>query len=172
MKFKFNVIDKGFLANPKAYFIQSLMAVVVVTILLFFVSSITQAAIVAALGASTFIVFAMPKSVPAQPRRLIGGHISGLISGIVCYYLLQTGPAGEYFENIDIIHWFPAAMAVGLSIFLMTVLNFEHPPAAGTALGIVTQEWTPGTIVLVISFVTGLAIIGFLLRKYLKNLVT
>jgi len=169
---KFKLLDRQFMSNPRPYFIQSLMAVIVVTILLYFVSSITQAAIVAALGASTFIVFAMPKSVPAQPRRLIGGHITGLVSGIVCYYLLQTGPAGTYFENIDIIHWFPAAMAVGLSIFFMTILNFEHPPAAGTALGIVTQEWTPGTIILVVSFVAGLAITGFLLRKYLKNLVT
>jgi len=167
---KFNLIDKSFCSNPKPYFVQSLIAVFVVMVLLYFVQAITQAAIVAALGASTFIVFAMPKMVTAQPRRVIGGHITGLISGIICYYALLTGPAGDYFQSIDIIHWFPAAMAVGLAIFLMTVFDFEHPPAAGTALGIVTAAWTWETVVFVIVFAAGLALAGFLLKKYLKNL--
>lgn len=167
---KFSLIDKEFLKHPRWYFLQSLMAVVAVTILLYFIQSITQAAIVAALGASTFIVFAMPQMVTARPRRLIGGHITGIVSGLVCYYGLQHGPFCDYFDCIDIMQWFPAAMAVGLSIFLMTIFNFEHPPAAGTALGIVTAPWTIYTIIFVISFAIGLALIGFILKKYLRNL--
>ena len=33
-------------------------------------------------------------------------------------------------------------LAVGLTIFLMTVFDMEHPPAAGTAFGIVTTGAT------------------------------
>ncbi|MBN2239964.1 MAG: HPP family protein [Dehalococcoidales bacterium] len=169
---RFRLIDKTFLAKPKRYILQSLLAVVVVTVLLYFVETITHAAIVAALGASTFIVFAMPKTVAAEPRRLIGGHIIGIISGLICYFALDTGPCHDFFTSIDIINWFPEAMAVGLSIFLMTIMNFEHPPAAGTALGIVTHEWTVSTIGFVVAFAVVLALIGFLLRKYLRNLST
>lgn len=169
---RFQLIDRTFLAHPKRYIFQSLLAVIAVMALLYFLEAFTHAAIVAALGATTFIVFAMPKTVAAEPRRLIGGHFVGIISGLICYFALHTGPLSHYFTTDEIIHWLPEALAVGLSIFLMTALNFEHPPAAGTALGIVTHEWTIQTILFIMIFSTSLALIGFLLRKYLKNLST
>lgn len=167
-----HLVDKTFLKKPKSYILQSLMAVIAVAVILFFVETMTHAAIVAALGASSFIVFAMPKTVAAEPRRLIGGHITGIICGLACYYSCYTGPAETFFCSSEIIHWLPAAFAVGLSILLMTVFNFEHPPAAGTALGIVTHEWTWQTIIFIVVFAVSLAIVGTLLKKYLKNLCT
>jgi CBS-domain-containing membrane protein len=167
-----HLVDKTFLKKPGSYIIQSLLAVIAVAVILYFVETITQAAIVAALGASSFIVFAMPKTVAAEPRRLIGGHITGIVCGLICYYGCYTNPTETFFNSNEIIHWLPAAFAVGLSIFLMTILNFEHPPAAGTALGIVAHEWTWETIVFIVAFAVSLAIIGVLLKKYLKNLCT
>lgn len=143
-----------------------------VAVILYFVEILTHAAIVAALGASTFIVFAMPRTVAAEPRRIIGGHITGIVCGMLGYYVCFNSPISGYFEYNEFIHWLPAALAVGLSIFLMTVFNFEHPPAAGTALGIVTHEWSHGAIIFVVVFAVCLSIIGFILRKYLKNLCT
>ena len=81
------IIDKSFKRAPKSYIIQSILAVVAVAVILYFVEVLTHAAIVAALGSSTFIVFAMPHSTPAQARKLIGGHIIGLICGTFCYLL-------------------------------------------------------------------------------------
>ena len=81
------LIDKSFKRAPKSYIMQSLLAVVAVAIILYFVEVLTHAAIVAALGASAFIVFAMPHSITAKSRRLIGGHIVGIISGTFCYYV-------------------------------------------------------------------------------------
>ena len=167
-----HLVDKTFLKKPGSYIIQSLLAVIAVAVILYFVETITQAAIVAALGASSFIVFAMPKTVAAEPRRLIGGHITGIVCGLVCYYGCYSSPTETFFNSNEIIHWLPAAFAVGLSIFLMTIFNFEHPPAAGTALGIVAHEWTWETIVFIVVFAISLAIIGILLKKYLKNLCT
>jgi CBS-domain-containing membrane protein len=114
-----HIIDKSFIKAPKKYIIQSLIAVAAVALILFFVETLTHAAIVAALGASSFIVFAMPHSITAQPRRLIGGHIVGLACGTLCHYALFTGPLGELVGNWGYMLWLAAALAVGLSIFVL-----------------------------------------------------
>ena len=137
-----HIIDKSLVRTPRNYIIQSLLATVAVAIILYFVNIFTEAAIVAALGASIFIVFAMPRSVTAQSRRLIGGHIVGLICGSICYYAFLTGPLRELAANWEFILWCACALSVGLSIFLMTITNTEHPPAAATALGIVAHGWS------------------------------
>ena len=98
-----HLVDKTFLKKPGSYIIQSLLAVIAVAVILYFVETITQAAIVAALGASSFIVFAMPKTVAAEPRRLIGGHITGIVCGLVCYYGCYTSPTETFFNSNEII---------------------------------------------------------------------
>ena len=167
-----HIIDRSFLKTPKQYIIQSLLAVAAVAIVLYFVEALTHAAIVAALGSSVFIVFAMPNTAAAEPRRLIGGHVTGLLCGLLCYFAFMTGPLAQFFEITEVIHWIPAALAVGLSIFLMTVFNFEHPPAAGTAIGIVTHEWSYMTIIFILVFAVSLTVVKILLKRYLKNLYT
>ena len=165
------IIDKSFTRAPKSYIVQSLLAIVALAIILTFVEVMTHAAIVAALGASTFIVFAMPHSITAQPRRLIGGHIVGMLCGFLCYYVFLTGPLEKLFGDTEFILWVAGALSVGLSIFLMTITNTEHPPAAGTALGIVAHEWSAQTIIFVLVFAISLAIVRRLLRRYLRDLV-
>jgi len=165
------IIDESFLKAPKNYIIQSLLAAVAMALILHFVGFLTRGAIVAALGSSTFIIFAMPNYIAAQPRRLIGGHIVGLLSGFICYYAFLTGPIGGIYESVESILWIAGALSVGLSIFLMTITQTEHAPAAGTALGIVAHEWTYQTIIFVLVFTVSLAIIKRLLRKFLVDLV-
>ncbi len=163
------IIDKSFIKNPKSYIIQSLLAVIAIAIILYFVEVLTHAAIVAALGSSTFVVFAMPHSISAQPRRLIGGHIIGLISGSIFYFAFLNGPFGELAANWEFISWGVYALAVGLSIFLMAITNTEHAPAAGTALGVVAG-WSYPIVVFVLASAVSLAIIRRLLRRYLRDL--
>ncbi|MFC1847199.1 HPP family protein [Chloroflexota bacterium] len=166
-----SIVDKSFHKVPKHYILQSLMATVTIAIILHFVGFLTRGAIVAALGASTFIVFAMPKAITAQPRRIIGGHVVGLLCGFICYYAFLTGPIGEITKDWEFVLWSAGAVAVGLSIFLMTLTNTEHPPAAGTALGIVAHEWTYETVIFVLVCAVILAVIGRLLKGYLRDLV-
>lgn len=165
-----HIIDKSFTRAPKSYIIQSLLATVAIVIILYFVEVLTHAAIVAALGASTFIVFAMPHSITAQPRRLIGGHAVGLLSGLLCYYVFFTSPLGELAANWEFLIWFACALSVGLSIFLMTITNSEHPPASATAVGIVAHGWSYQTVIFVLVCAIGLAIARRLLRRYLRDL--
>ncbi len=169
---KLRLIDESFLKAPKNYIIQSLLAVVVVATILSFVEAVTHAAIVAALGSSVFIVFAMPNTIAAEPRRIIGGHITGLISCVLCYSLFFSTSLAEIFNITGPWHWIPAALSVGLSLFLMAIFNFEHPPAASTALGIVAHEWSYRTIIFIVLFAISLAAIKILLKRYLKDLYT
>ena len=166
-----HVIDKSFVRAPKSYIIQSLLAVAVTALILYFVEVLTHAAIVAALGASTFIVFVMPHSITAQPRRLIGGHIIGLICGTLCYYIFLTGRLGEVAANWEFILWYACDLSVGLSIFLMAITNTEHPPAAATALGIVAHGWSYQVVIFVLACAIGLAVARRLLGSHLKDLV-
>ena len=55
-----HLIDKSFTKSPKSYIFQSLLAVIAVLIILTFVEVLTHAVIVAALGSSAFVIFAMP----------------------------------------------------------------------------------------------------------------
>lgn len=165
------IIDKSFKRAPKIFIIQSLLAVVTVAIILYFVEVLTHAAIVAALGASAFIVFAMPHTVTAQSRKLIGGHVVGLLCGTFCYYVFLTGPLGKLINGWEFTTLFVYALAVGLSIFLMAITNTEHPPAAGTALGIVGHAWSYQVVIFVLLFAVGLAVVRRLLGSRLKDLV-
>ncbi len=165
------IIDKSFKGTFKNYITQSLLATVALAIILYFVKVLTHAAIVASLGASTFIVFAMPHWVTARPRRLIGGHVVGILSGTICYYTFLTGPVGRLVTNWEFATLSVYALAVGLSLFLMALTNTEHPPAAGTALGIVVQPWSYQIVIFVLVSVISLAIIRRLLSRYLRDLI-
>ena len=58
-----------------------------VAVLLVFISN--REVVVASIGATAFIVFAMPKSIAASPHRIIGGHVIGLISGLLVALIPQ-----------------------------------------------------------------------------------
>jgi len=165
------IIDKTFKQSPKSFIIQSVLAVITVAIILYFVEVLTHAAIVAALGASAFVVFAMPRSITARSRSLIGGHIVGLLSGTVCHYVFLAGPLGKFINGAEFAVIFIYALAVGLAIFLMVITNTEHPPAAGTALGIVAHPWSHEIIIFVLAFAVGLAIVRKLFGSRLRDLV-
>ncbi len=165
-----HIIDRAFLRKPRYYIIQSLLATATVAVILYFVEVLTHAAIVAAIGSSAFIVFAIPHSITAQPRKLIGGHIVGLLSGTFCYYVFLSGSLGTLITGWEFTTLFIYALAVGLSIFLMAITNTEHPPAAGTALGVVAHVWSYQVVAFVLLAAIGLAIIRRLLRRYLRDL--
>ncbi|MFH1639451.1 MAG: HPP family protein [Chloroflexota bacterium] len=164
------LFDESFKKMPRNYVYQSLLATLTMTLILYFVRLMTHAVVVGALGSSTFVVFAMPHSTTAEPRRLIGGHIVGLLCGIACYYLFSTGFLGVMCQNIELVYLFGGALTVGLAIFLMTITNTEHPPAAGIALGVFINQWSPGIIAFILLFAVGISIVRKLLLKRLKNL--
>ena len=75
--------DKKFRKNVHKCVFQCVLATLTVLAVLVFLNVRTETAIIAALGASAFIVFTMPKTYSSDPRRLIGGYIVGIIVGII-----------------------------------------------------------------------------------------
>jgi len=87
-----------------------------------------MAVIIASIGATAFIVFAMPDNITAQARNVIGGHWLRLFYGIFVFFNSQ--PALIY-SIIGIIH-----LPVGATIFTMVETDTEHPLRPSTALGV------------------------------------
>ena len=162
-----NLIDKSFIRGPKHYLLQRLLAVVVIMVIFYF-EVIPHIVIAISLGGSAFIVFTMPSR--ATARKLVGGHIVGLICGSIFYFLFFAGPLAELTANERVITILAYALAVGLCIFLMTITNTEHTPAVSTALGIVADGWSYQIVLSVLLCAVSLAIIGRLLRNRLKDL--
>jgi len=115
---------KEFRDNWQYYLLQSILAAATIFCVLVYLQS-QEIVIVASIGASTFIVFAMPRSIPAKPRNLVGGQLSCILIGVLFHLLLPiVGVAPSLWASI----------AVGVAIFCMVVLDFEHPPATATTL--------------------------------------
>jgi len=77
--------------------------------------------LLASMGASGVILFALPQSPMARPWAVIGGHLLSAITGITCAALLRD------------IH-LAAAVAAGTSLLVMSLARCVHPPGGATAL--------------------------------------
>ena len=148
------------------YVFQSLLATASLFCVLIFLEQQGKEVIIASLGATAFIIFAMPDKITAQPRNVIGGHIVGLICGFAGYWTLSILPIPDQFIAKAGIH----AFSVGLAIFIMVVINTEHPPAAGTALGVALGGLDIRLVVTVLFFSIVFSGIRLLLRKHLRDL--
>ncbi len=152
-------------AHWRNYVFQSLLATASLFCVLIFLEQ-GEEVIIASLGATAFVVFALPNNITAQPRNVIGGHIVGLMCGFAGYWLLNLLPSPDHFIAKAGIH----AFAVGLSIFIMVIINTEHPPAAGTALGVAFGGLDLRLVLTVLFFSVVFSGIRLLLRKHLRDL--
>ncbi|MFW6414207.1 MAG: HPP family protein [Verrucomicrobiota bacterium] len=118
--------------------------------------------IAASLAATAFTVFTMPSSVIASSRNVIGGHMIGLTFGLALALVPHNAGASQ-----GIVY----ALAVGSSMFVMTVTNTEHPPAAGTALGVVIAGCTLRVVLGVVIGIGILSILHRVLKPLLRDLV-
>lgn len=79
---------------------------------------------------SIVMVMGSPEAPPAQPLRILGGHMVCAAAGIACTMLL----------GFDI--WI-AALAIGLAIAVMHLLDVFHPPAGISPIIIATSHASP-----------------------------
>ncbi|MEJ2179465.1 MAG: HPP family protein, partial [Gammaproteobacteria bacterium] len=80
--------------------------------------------VVASLGASAVLVFALPHVSVSQPWSLVGGQVVSAIVGVTCAMLIVDTSLA-------------ASVAVGGSILAMYYLRCVHPPGGATALAAV-----------------------------------
>lgn len=86
-----------------------------------FIDGAEAALLIASMGASAVLLFAVPHGAMSQPWAVIGGHLVSSLVGVTCaYFLGHNAPAG--------------AVAVGAAITAMYYLRCIHPPGGATAL--------------------------------------
>lgn len=152
-----NSIKSKFKKLWKYYILQSLLAATALFILVLILEK-QKIVLISAMGATSFIVFAMPTAASAQTRNVIGGHLVGLFAGAVFYFT-------------ELPYFLEYPLAVGLAIFIMVALDVEHPPAAGTALAVVINEVSLDAFITIMISVVVLSQCRYYLRHHLKNLV-
>lgn len=79
------------------------------------------AMIIASMGASAVLLFAVPHGALSQPWAVVGGNVVSALIGVTCAQMIGDPYLG-------------AAVAVGLSIAAMYYLRCLHPPGGATAL--------------------------------------
>jgi CBS-domain-containing membrane protein len=160
-------IDRKFGKTPLRYIIQCAVAGLVTMSFLSLLDLLTYRSVVAALGATTFMVFTMPHRVSSRARYVVGGYIMGAAGGVLCS-LAFAQPGGIYhIQSVFLL----GALAVGAAGLLMAATNTEHPPAAGLALGLVLSEWDFKTILYILGCVCFVSLIKHLLKRYLIDLL-
>ncbi len=164
-------LDPKFKDNAGKYFAQCTLAALVLFVVLQLLEASANAAIIGALGASSFIAFTMPHANVSRPRYLLGGYAVGLTVGVACFYAGRWAPL----ENVPLFRESGAevfaALAVGISILCMTITNLEHPPAAGVALGLALNFNMPRTLIVIVVGIVGLTIGKTLLKPLLIDLL-
>jgi len=154
-----------------SYLFQGFLAMASLAVFFVVEDAFAKASIVAAMGATSFTVFVIPHSPTAQPRRVIGGHTVGIAVGVLFWYLLTGTPLAPLAEANRYIFDVMAAGAVGLAVLAMAGSGTEHPPAAGTALGLVVHSWGYQTILFVVGGAVLLSAIRTLLAGRLEDLL-
>jgi len=77
--------------------------------------------IVAPVGASAVLVFAVPASPLAQPWPVAGGNLLSALTGLAVGHLIG-------------VPWLAASVAVGVAIAVMTYSRSLHPPGGASAI--------------------------------------
>ncbi|UCG35308.1 MAG: HPP family protein [Candidatus Omnitrophota bacterium] len=167
---RWEFIDKKFKENKKIYLLQSTLATITIFLILLFLDVLTHTAIIATLGATAFVVFAMPHSYISKMRVLKGGYIIGIIVGCLCSYAANSHIIAIN-GNEKIAYIIFGGLAVGIAIFLMVVTNTEHPPAAGMALGLVLNKWDYKTIIFIFLALTVMVLVKRALKSKLIDLI-
>jgi CBS-domain-containing membrane protein len=167
-----NIFDEKFKTHKVKYVLQCALATCSVFVVLLLLDILHDTAIIAALGASSFIAFTMPGAQVSRPKFLIGGYLFGILAGTFCHYLSVWLPLAQWHvaaqEFSDVLF---GALSVGLAIFLMVITDTEHPPAAGLALGFVLNDWNHFTVMVVVVGIVSLSILKTLLKPVLMDLL-
>ena len=166
-----HVLDQYIHSKWAHYVFQCGLAAVSLVFILLIGDTVFKTAIVVGIASSAFTVFVIPDSVAATPRKVIGGHfVAGVVAAVISLSIQLTGLDALSQDKgffIDIA----AAISVGVGIFVMVVTNTEHPPEAGTSLGLVFYgfDWT--SIVFILLSAILLSLVRVALRPKMINLL-
>ncbi len=98
----------------------------------------TKVILIASMGASAVLLFAVPHGPMSQPWNVIGGHVISALIGVLMYWTIG-----------DVV--IAGAFAAGLAITAMHYLGCLHPPGGASALipvisGAATDDYGLGLV--------------------------
>lgn len=135
-----------------------LMLLVLVVFRLFTLSDVLSFVGLTTLASSIFILFALPDSRGAQPVVVLLSYLVALGVNLLLYMIFYYGAAQSSFISAEVFGYIGAAIAMGVSMFLLGILRLEHPPALGLSVGLFFEQWSlwsllaiVGSIVLVVA---------------------
>ena len=152
MNFNREIFKKALLAG-----IFSAFTIGVLTVLTY--KSALGLFIAGSFGSSMVLLFGFPESPFAQPKNVFFGHLVTALVGVIFVTFVPL----PIFVNI--------ALAVGVGIFFMILLNIVHPPAGGNPImviiGSVSYDYLLSPIIFGCIIIITLAILinKFLLKK-------
>ena len=164
------ILDSKVRQHPGAYVAQCGLAMIVLMVLFTIEDVLAHAAIFAAIGSPIFIIFATRNNSTTTPRCVIGGHFVGMVISSMIALVLASAPGMSLQTHGTYIADLFAALSVGLAIFVMALTDTGHPPAAGTALGLVLVGYDMRIVGFVITAAVVLAVVHRILRFRLKDL--
>lgn len=157
------IFDKNFKGHMLQYIAQCLLATASLGIVFFYMDILIDTVVVASIGATSFIIFTMPKTNNSKVVYVLGGYAVGALVGVFSYSILYM----QLNAPVNIV----GAVAVGLAMFIMVITNTEHPPAAAFALGIAINGYTFSMLAFIYGVAITLLVIKWSLRKWLINLL-
>ena len=81
--------------------------------------------IAASFGSSMVLLFGFPESPFAQPKNVFFGHLLTALVGVI------------FVNFIPLPIYINIALAVGVGVFFMILLNVVHPPAGGNPIMVI-----------------------------------
>jgi CBS-domain-containing membrane protein len=163
-----HIFDPDFRQKLPHYAFQCALAAISLVFILVIGNTIARTAIVVGIASSAYTVFVIPHSIAATPRRVIGGHIVAIVTSsllIGSVSITSTDTLGIVTTEIL------AAISVGIAILIMVITDTEHPPAAGTSLGLIFNHFGLESIMFVVFSAVILSIIRLILKDKMVNLI-
>jgi succinate-acetate transporter protein len=166
------LINNSFKQYPLKFLLQSLLVSTLVFIGVALLAYSSHTVILSSIGASSiaasaFICFMLADINSAKVRNILGSYIIAIIAGILCSFIAEQLFAVNFSQYSLIIHIIFSTLAITIAVVLMLVINIEHPPALGLALGLVLDIWDLRTIICIITTIILMVAIKVLLRKKL-----
>jgi CBS-domain-containing membrane protein len=162
-------MDQQFRNYPRQYLVQAGLATGTLATVLLIEDVLSNAALITAIAASAFLVFIGPNERLASSRRIVGGHFVGCCVGLAGALVLSL--VEDQGTHAGLLEHVVAAISVGAGIIAMGASNTEHPPAAGTVLGLALGEKALESALLVMLAVLVIVGVRMLLRRWLMDLL-
>jgi SAM-dependent methyltransferase len=162
------LVDRHFRRRWQRYLLQATLAAATLALVIGLQDNLTNVAIVTGIASSAFIIFISPHSRMSNPRRVLGGHLVAIVVGLAIGAIVHDW-AGEPYAS-SLVTDVAAAVGVGVVMLLMAATDTEHPPAAGTVLGLTLAPSPLSNGLLVVVAALALTSVRAIFRRWLIDL--